>query len=1039
MKLCPTCDLMVAEEIHICPACGGEVGAGRESIDGYTLLDVLHEGYASILCRAVPHGGNPATESVMIRIFTPQSGVNAQIAHRLKRELSQIQTLPEEYFVQHHDICKTSDGAWYRVSEWIDRERWGSLLASGRLQDPREAFRLFYRIASILDGLHRIGHFIPHLILDDIIVYRDSDDKLQVKIDYKLSRFLDPSISRPGPMLKRLLTCHPDIINQRPLDFRTDIWSLGKIFVELLTADLGVCDLSASVDTLPINSDAKILLKIMLAADPDMRPGSMGEVVSALERIVDQWDHPPAAGPLQEPAQARAIRGINRKISFLGIILALVLCTAFLTLWPFLSGERPEDEDPLEVYANRYAPSVAMILVEYWVKADDTTVYLNRSEGTGFLVDPAGYLLTNRHVACPWLEDPRLVAVITRLRELGHTGNFGYRMFLWFEGAQAFRRLPSLQKSRAVEDHYSLQTAYSRDGANRVTIAGVARPPSKTWELVKHPLKNDYALLKIDPVPDGLHPLPLAAGLDTAKVPKLSPVITLGFPLGSRTQGATVNVSVTRGSVRRAFENMLQVDTSIYRGNSGGPVIDRSGKVIGIASSVYMDMASSPIPVATMLSDIGMVLPISRAADFLAALKRGERKWNGVLDLEVARKIEDLLNLAIDDRWAEARRQVLEELSVNAHPELVVAAGMIHFGLKEYDQAAGRFEQALSMGLDRAQVRWMLYIMDWLGDKGRRSPHRKPLQTLDWRSPDEFYGHLLRVLEGDVNPGQALAGGYTAEESSWLHWTAGLQRMKTRDWPAAEKLFETAARRIAEPHWLFPLALHQLRQVRERSTGSAHTAGRTPQDPDSREKTLIENWRTALKAWAHRKMLQAKLRQADIDLAERIAILEQLRENAPWQGEYLTGLAFHHAMAGDWEKALTRGQEYLDIQGRESAGRLSMALLMPEILHIQGRTAEARVRLQQLQRNVQDPWYRALGSTLLGDDPDEPLGLNGRHPLFLVTAHSALGFWAEGDQDRQGALGHYREALASYMDDRLEYTFALERFRYLRESGADKP
>lgn len=40
-------------------------------------------------------------------------------------------------------------------------------------------------------------------------------------------------------------------------------------------------------------------------------------------------------------------------------------------------------------------------------------------------------------------------------------------------------------------------------------------------------------------------------------------VIALGFPLGSRTQTNTVNVSVTHGNVRRTFENMFQVDTSV--------------------------------------------------------------------------------------------------------------------------------------------------------------------------------------------------------------------------------------------------------------------------------------------------------------------------------------------------------------------------------------------------------------------------------------------------------------------------------------------
>ncbi|MDH3568211.1 MAG: hypothetical protein OEM61_12775, partial [Desulfobacteraceae bacterium] len=179
----------MAEEIMTCPSCGSEVREGRKYIDDYRILEILHEGYSSILCRAIKDGGE---KPVMIRIFTPQSGVDKKIADRLKKELEELKKLPEDYFVRHLEIRKSQDGLWYRVSEWIDAESWGTLLASGILQDYRVAFGLFRRIASILEGLHQIGHIIPHLILDDIIVFKGEQDQLEVKIDYKLSRFLDP-------------------------------------------------------------------------------------------------------------------------------------------------------------------------------------------------------------------------------------------------------------------------------------------------------------------------------------------------------------------------------------------------------------------------------------------------------------------------------------------------------------------------------------------------------------------------------------------------------------------------------------------------------------------------------------------------------------------------------------------------------------------------------------------------------------------------------------------------------------------------------
>ena len=82
----------------------------------------------------------------------------------------------------------------------MDTESWGSLLASGVLQDHRVAFDLFHQMAKILTVLHQEGYFIPHLILDDIMLVKGEKGEFEVKIDYKLSRFFDPKQDRPGPI-----------------------------------------------------------------------------------------------------------------------------------------------------------------------------------------------------------------------------------------------------------------------------------------------------------------------------------------------------------------------------------------------------------------------------------------------------------------------------------------------------------------------------------------------------------------------------------------------------------------------------------------------------------------------------------------------------------------------------------------------------------------------------------------------------------------------------------------------------------------------
>ena len=429
MKLCQSCGQMLAEDITTCPSCGNEVTEGRKSIDDYRITEVLHEGYATILCRAVKE---QSEDPVVIRIFSPQSGVDEKIAERLKNELEELQKLPEDYFVRHFEIRQSSDGLWYRVSEWLDTENWGNLIASGAFQDYRVAFRLFYRIASILEGLHRIGHFIPHLILDDILVFKDDADELQIKIDYKLSRFFDPKLDRPGPMLKKLLACHPDIIHQRPLDLRSDIWSLGKIFVELLTAKHDVTDFPAEVDTLSLPPEVAVLLKAMLADDPGLRPQSMTEVAESLSHLKEA-DIESAMQRRREAMQppVHEIRSLKKRISQLVLVMGIIAILA-LAVWFFFVFRQKDTDKIFGMHANRYAKSVAFVMTEYWLTAGETVVYRNRTEGTAFLVDHQGYLLTNRHVVCPWLEDRRFYLQVRRFIDQPELLQLGYRIFFWF-------------------------------------------------------------------------------------------------------------------------------------------------------------------------------------------------------------------------------------------------------------------------------------------------------------------------------------------------------------------------------------------------------------------------------------------------------------------------------------------------------------------------------------------------------------------------------------------------------------------------------
>jgi S1-C subfamily serine protease len=972
----------------------------------------------------------------MIRLFTAQSGVDEEVATRLKRELEALKKLPEEGFVRHHAIRCSEDGLWYRISEWVDTESWGSLLASGTLQNQRVAFDLFHQMAKIISVLHQEGYFIPHLILDDIMLVKGEKGEFEVKIDYKLSRFFDPKQDRPGPMLKRLLSCHPDILNQRPLDFRSDIWSLGKIFVELLTADLVTTDFLAKVDELSLVPEVEVLLKVMLSEDPALRPRSMADVADSLVRINVRETAKADTQQIEQAAVPSPMSKRPRKRMALLAVMAL-LVVAIGTFGWFQFGLREKDDaSVLEDYANKYARSVAFVLVEYWLQVGEEKVYHNLAEGTAFLADSQGYLITGRHVACPWLEDNALFITLAQYQLMNQTPSFGYRLFLWFEGEKAFNRAGFMMESPDPADLYFIDSAFSTESDQTLSIAGVAKPLLQTRQLVTSPLKNDFAVLKIEKVPEGLTPLPLDQGMEAQNIPKLSRIIALGFPLGSRVQEASVNVSVTSGYVRRSFENLLQIDASIHQGSSGGPIIDKRGLVIGIISGVAMDWTQGLLPVATPMSDMGMVLPITKAVPFLEKLKAGHTKWTGILDLSIPATLEKIQEKAGEGRWVEAQALAERELKQSLQPSLVRAVGMMNFCAGDYRGAKRFFTQSLSMDEEDYQAKLMLFITDWLSGENVVTPHREDLLALDWRSPAEFQGYLAKVLDGLVDEKTALESWETEEEKSWLYFIAGLIRWRREDLTQAERLMQEAVLSAETDAWSFFLARASLEQTQKKRRDVLKAEDQLVQY--NREikdfEQAVQKTRADRKERRTREMaLRAGLEEEATPKQKRDD-LKELYEMNPNNRVLLVNLSFYSAMDEDWEQALAYIRTFLEKAGRQNSNQMTIGLLEAGIINYQGFSERARESLEAYAQRTRDPWHLTISDYLLGKQAADVLKKQaGESPENLITSNTHLGFWAEGNRDQSKAIKYYKEALESFLDTWLEYDFVQERLKKLKK------
>jgi hypothetical protein len=333
----------------------------------------------------------------------------------------------------------------------------------------------------------------------------------------------------------------------------------------------------------------------------------------------------------------------------------------------------------------------------------------------------------------------------------------------------------------------------------------------------------------------------------------------------------------------------------------------------------------------------------------------------------------------------------------------------------------------------------MLFIIDWVADRSSMVSYREDLLNLDWRSPAEFLGYLFRVLEGLEDEKSALEAWDNRSEKSWLYYVVGLVRAKHGEWAGSEKLLRQAVLDAEPDSWEFFLNRAELDQVQKRRLDNLQT-----NEKWTEYQSKIESFRDRVQRNQEKKEasksklaeLKARLNEVSLTPKDKREVLEKMSQSFPENRTILVALTFYSAMEETWEKALKYARTFRKRKGRENAGRLSVGLMEAEILHRMGRREEAGNCLEVYGRLTRDPWYRAMSECLMGKMTEESLKKEaGKNPEDLLTLHTALGFWAEGSGDKEKAIAHYKEALESFLDTRLEFNFARERIKSLRRSS----
>jgi len=133
------------------------------------------------------------------------------------------------------------------------------------------------------------------------------------------------------------------------------------------------------------------------------------------------------------------------------------------------------------------------------------------------------------------------------------------------------------------------------DGARSITVALDGQSGrTRTATLVGADRSRDLALLRIDPAGLALHPLTLA---DSAATQVGDGAYAIGNPFGLNWTLTTGVVSALSRQIQApdgsTISHVIQTDAALNPGNSGGPLINASGGVIGINSQIVSKSSSA--------------------------------------------------------------------------------------------------------------------------------------------------------------------------------------------------------------------------------------------------------------------------------------------------------------------------------------------------------------------------------------------------------------------------------------------------------------
>jgi putative serine protease PepD len=175
-----------------------------------------------------------------------------------------------------------------------------------------------------------------------------------------------------------------------------------------------------------------------------------------------------------------------------------------------------------------------------------------------------------------------------------------------------------------------------------VTLPGQTSKPYRADVVGADPL-NDIAVIRIKAPKDKLHPVKLG---DSTRLQVGQKVLAIGNPFklqGTLTTGVISALDRTiRTQAGTLVYNVIQTDAAINQGNSGGPLLNASGEMIGVNTMIFTTSGGN--------IGIGFAIPVTtvkRVVNDLIKYGKVIRPWLGVIPIDVTPDRAEMLDLPV--------------------------------------------------------------------------------------------------------------------------------------------------------------------------------------------------------------------------------------------------------------------------------------------------------------------------------------------------------------------------------------------------------